>query len=234
MTFILIFIEMEDAERQGRRRTRSSSSSCSLNSHGEAEVQQKSEIGEEERSTDAQFHDIFGSDSDDEPAASRVEAAKTTDVAEGVAPERVRILPSQLEAPVEGFPEDEAVPAEFELGGPMELKFPVERVRHSTDAVAFFAPGEFLDIDLQYFDSAVSGDFVENGIISKRVIRWRKNDDGDIESNTRLVEWDDGTFSFYVEGKWYDLGQESFAQGTELLCIDQQNCLQVMVRYIIM
>ena len=194
---------------------RSSSSSCSLNAK------------EATPETHSPQEDLFGTESEDEPAVSRAESVREEEgtVAETAGDGRVQILPSQLEAPNPGFTEEgKVLPAEFELADALELKFAAEPVRHETRDVTLFAPGELLEVETTPFDEDV---FDEDATYAQGVVRWRHKEDGSLECNTRLVEWDDGTLSLYVEGKWYDLGRESFTPGTELLCMDHQNCLQV-------
>lgn len=198
-------------------RPRSSSSSCSLNTPTHETTKLEAPKAESVEDVGG----LFGSESDEEPAVSRAGDVKEV---EGEMAERVQILPKVLEPPSLGFTEDGAMlPTEFELVDAMQLEFSVEKVKHVSEDVSLFAPGEMLDVDIVPFDGK---EFEANVPYQKSTVRWRENADGERECNTRLVEWDDGSMSLYVEGKWYDLGKESFALGTELLCIDQRCCLQ--------
>lgn len=208
---------------EGEKGPRSSSSSCSLNDSSKREDSPKPPS-----SVDEELGSIFGTESEDEPAASCVEASQPVGVADSGSLDRVQILPSVLEPPMEGFSEDGVLlPSEFELADPMKLKFHAETVNHLTKDVSLFAPGDLLDVEIPPLDETQPNGYIENGLYQKRMIRSRYNASGDLESNARVVEWDDGTMSLYVEGKWFDLVKESFDRGTELLCIDQQCCLQV-------
>lgn len=157
---------------------RSISSSCSLNSHPEEQALPVA-VHEHE--------DLFGTESDEEPAASRAESAKAEEP--DLDADRVKILPSQLEPPAIGFSEDGVVlPSEFELTDTLELVFPYERVQHPTSDVLLFAPGELLDVELDPFDETASNGYTEDGVYQKRVMRWRENEDGELECNSRVVE----------------------------------------------
>mmetsp|Transcript_71225 Transcript_71225/g.82849 ORF Transcript_71225/g.82849 Transcript_71225/m.82849 type:complete len:159 (+) Transcript_71225:31-507(+) len=50
-------------------------------------------------------------------------------------------------------------------------------------------------------DDKQKSDFVEK---EKKTIRWRMNEDGEIESNARIIEWDDGTFQLAIGEDIYD------------------------------
>ena len=41
-------------------------------------------------------------------------------------------------------------------------------------------------------------------------IRWRFNEDKEAETNSRLVEWSDGTYGIYVGDQYYDVKPEAF------------------------
>jgi len=169
---------------------------------------------------------LFQTDSDDEPAVSSVGSAKSVHALD--APDHV-ILPTTLDPPEITYSDDNSIlPVEFEVGEPISLQFPIAPVHHQSSDVVLISPGEWISVQSELFDEDKTNGFVQGAKYNKRVIRWRENEEtGEVESNSRLIEWDDGSFSLFVEGKCFDLGKESFVHGTELLCLDQQNCLQV-------
>eukprot|EP00210_Caulerpa_lentillifera_P002932 g2799.t1 len=172
---------------------------------------------------------LFESDSDGEPAVSSVGSAKSVQQALDTRSDHL-ILPTTLEPPEITYSDDNSIlPVEFEVGEPISLQFPIAPVHHESSNVIFMAPGEWISIADDSFDEEKSNGFIEGAQYNKRVVRWRQEvETGEIESNSRLIEWDDGSFSLFIEGKCFDLGKESFCHGTELLCLDQQNCLQAL------
>ena len=62
-------------------------------------------------------------------------------------------------------------------------------------------------------------------------VRWRFTIDNNVESNAKLVKWDDGSYGIYVGEKYYDIAGESPANQMVYTVEDDVMVLQKRVSY---
>jgi hypothetical protein len=64
-----------------------------------------------------------------------------------------------------------------------------------------------------------------------RKVRWRFNNEKKLESNARLVEWEDGSYTIFVGGKHYDIDGASPANEMLYTVQDDVMVLQDRINY---
>jgi len=62
-------------------------------------------------------------------------------------------------------------------------------------------------------------------------IRWRFNHDNKIETNAKLVKWEDGSYGIYVGEKYYDIEGESTANQMIYTVQEDTMVLQERIAY---
>lgn len=198
----------------------------------------KGESARNESDTDKKEDDLFGDKSDDEEEKPKKKLKTNTmddleDLFRSDSESESKPIPkdSDEETPAtppatppnegEGFlNEEEEVVKEVEFGPPEQ--FPIFELPKPPEGSSLYYTRipNILGIESRPFDadtyeevdeSKQDGNFEKKIVNPATVLRWRKSEDGTLESNSRFVKWSDGSLQLFVGKEAYDVSESDFA-----------------------